>query len=232
MPAIRLVHVAKLYRSPCRKTAATLEVDLRVEQGEFVFIIGGRGAGKSTLLELMCGDLEPDRGAVFVGNIDLSRASVRQKRFVRSCFATVSQESSLAFEKTIFANMCAGSRLTEWRNKFLRRHLIEKALGLVGMSGSEEKKPGDLSVSECRKVELAKAMMESPPILILDEVIDKLDNDSSWDILHLLHELNRRGTTILMATRAGQFVTIMRRRVVTLADGKVVSDAGPKGESS
>lgn len=224
MPTIRLQSVAKLYKGNGRKTAAVLDVDLQIEQGEFIFFVGSRGAGKSTLLELISGDLQPDRGAVWLDNINLGRASRWHKRYIRSCFGKVQQDSMLSFADTVIDTMCPGNRLGALKNKLIDEPLATKALGLVGMAGSEFKYPLQLSASECRKVELARAIMHSPPILILDEITDKLDDDSIWDIMHLLSELNRRGTTVLMATRASQFVNIMRRRVITLVDGKIVGD--------
>ena len=100
----------------------------------------------------------------------------------------------------------------------------EKALGLVGLPSVGECYPVELSIGEVRRVELARALVNSPPILLLDELTANLDDDSIWDMMHLLNELNIRGTTIIMATHASQFVNIMRRRVVTLVDGKLLGD--------
>lgn len=224
MPTIRLQNAAKLYKGNGRKSAAVLDIDLQVEQGEFIFFVGSRGAGKSTLLDLICGDLQPDRGAVWLDNINLGRVAPWQKRYVRSCFGKVSQDTMLSFTEPVIDFMSSGKQLGSLKNKLIDRPLAAKALGLVGMAGSEFKYPIELTAAECRKVELARAIMHSPPILILDEITDQLDNDSIWDIMHLLSELNRRGTTVLMSTRASQFVNIMRRRVITLVDGKIVGD--------
>lgn len=224
MPTIRLKSVAKLYKGNGRKMAAVLDIDLQVEQGEFVFFVGSRGAGKSTLLDLICGDMQPDRGTVWLDNINLGRAPRWHKRYISSCFGKVSQDCTLPFTELIIDSMCPGKKFSSLKNKLIDEPLATKALGLVGMAGSEYKYPMQLTAAECRKVELARAIMHSPPILILDEITDNLDDDSIWDIMHLLSELNRRGTTVLMATRASQFVNIMRRRVVTLVDGKVVGD--------
>lgn len=204
--------------------AAVLDINLQVEQGEFIFFVGSRGAGKSTLLDLISGDLQPDRGSVFLDHINLGRSGIFHKRYIRSCFGKVSQDSAISFNETVLDILCPGKQLGSIKNKLIDEPLARKALGLVGMAGSEQKYPLHLTAAECRKVELAKAIMHSPPILILDEITDKLDDDSIWDIMHLLSELNRRGTTILMATRASQFVNIMRRRVITLVDGKVAGD--------
>ena len=101
---------------------------------------------------------------------------------------------------------------------------IKKVLGLVGLPGVEKKYPVEMSIGEARRVELARALIGSPPVLVLDEITANLDDDSIWDVFHLLSELNRRGTTVIMATHASQYVNIMRRRVVTLVDGRLIGD--------
>ena len=98
------------------------------------------------------------------------------------------------------------------------------SLGIVGLPDVEDRYPAELSIGECRRVELARALVSSPPILLIDELTANLDDDNIWDLMHLLNELNSRGTTIVMATHASQYVNIMRRRVVTLVDGKLVGD--------
>ena len=104
------------------------------------------------------------------------------------------------------------------------RQAVKKALGIVGLPGVETYYPAELSIGECRRVELARALINSPPLLLLDELTANLDDDNIWDLMHLLNELNTRGTTIVMATHASQYVNIMRRRVVTLVDGKLAGD--------
>ena len=105
---------------------------------------------------------------------------------------------------------------------------VRKVLGLVGMRGCEDKYPVEMSSGECRRIELARALINSPPILLLDELTANLDDDSIWDMFQLLDELNRRGTTVIMATHASQYVNIMRKRVVTIVDGRIMGDV-PKG---
>lgn len=224
MPMIRLEQAAKLYKGNGRQTAAVLDVDLQVEQGEFVFFVGSRGAGKSTLLDLISGELTPDRGAVFLDQWDLAKTPRRQRARLLSGIGKVPQKSGLIRTETVFNNLSSMNRMEVLRNKLIDEPLIHKALGLVGMSGCAQRYPLEFSISECRRIELAKAILHSPEILILDEITDRMDDDAIWDILQLLGELNRHGTTILMSTHASRFVNIMRRRVVTLVDGKIAGD--------
>ena len=101
---------------------------------------------------------------------------------------------------------------------------MKKVLGLVGMRGVEARYPVEMSIGECRRVELARALINSPPILVLDEITANLDDDNIWDMFQLLQEVNRMGTTVIMATHASRYVNIMRRRVITLVDGKIFGD--------
>lgn len=128
-------------------------------------------------------------------------------------------------KRTIYDNLSMVTRARGGGRKEYIDAMVSKVLGLVGMSGVGDKYPVELSIGECRRVELARALINSPPILILDELTGNLDDDNIWDIMHLLNELNRQGTTIVMATHASQYVNIMRRRVITLVDGRVLGDA-------
>ena len=221
MPTIRLEDVSKLYKTKERRISAIQDVNLKIEQGEFVFFIGSRGAGKSTILDIISGDVSPDKGAVFFDDVNISRVSKRRRR---ACMGKVPQESALVRTETVLQNLSSTKKKEFFRDKQPTQPLISKALGLVGMAGCEDRYPAEFSMSECRKIELAKAILRSPPILLLDEITDWMDDDTAWDMMHLLMELNRRGTTILMATTAVQIVNIMRKRVVTLVDGKIRGD--------
>ena len=222
MPTIQLEHAAKYYKWEKKLRAAVSGIDLTIRQGEFVSLIGSSGAGKSTLLKLITGELRPEEGAVRLDGLNLAKAPPWRRPQVRRMFGQVWQEQRLMCKRTVGENLSVIARITEGGHALDRR--VEKALSLVGMSGAAEKYPGELSIGECRRVELARALINSPPILVLDEVTANLDEDNIWDILHLLMELNRQGTTVIMATHASTFVNILRRRVVTLVDGKIAAD--------
>lgn len=227
MPTIRLENVSKIFKGPkkSQKRYETLShVNLEVAQGEFVFLVGSRGAGSSTLLNLISGALQPDTGTVYLDSVNLGKLSRRQEKKLPYIFGKVPQDPSLDRTATVFKNLCPPGRFGKMGGALTDGPLIAKALGLVGMAGTEDTYPAAYSTSECRKIELAKAILYSPPILIIDKMTDRMDDDSIWDVMHLLDEMNRRGTTVLMATHAKQFVNIMRKRVVTLVDGKIVGD--------
>ena len=232
MPTITLEKVTKYYkvqkkhrRGENRVEIGVENVDLTVEQGEFVFLVGSSGAGKSTLLNLISGQLKPDRGTVCLNGKDLTRLLPWSNQ-TALLFGKVCQEQTLARRITVEENLRMAAMIGRRRFESTKHidERIRKVLGLVGMRGAGRRYPGELSIGECRRVELARALINSPPILVLDEITANLDDDNIWDMIILLNEVNRRGTTVIMATHASKYVNIMRRRVVTLVDGRIFGD--------
>ena len=233
MPTIKLEKVTKYYRpekSWWRRNRkieiGVKDVDLIIEQGDFVFVVGSSGAGKSTLLDLISGKLRPDRGTVYLDRKELSRLIAWSQNRAAILFGRVQQEHSLIRKMTVEENLWVAAQVGRRRFESTK-HVdlrVKKVLGLVGMWGAEKKYPVEMSIGECRRVELARALINSPPVLVLDEITANLDEDSLWDILMLLIEINRRGTTVIMATHASKYVNILRRRVVTLVHGRVLGD--------
>ena len=222
MAEIRLENVSKRYIEDKRTMYAVREISLTITQGEFVFLIGSSGAGKSTLLQLIGAEIAPDEGAVYLNDVNIARLiGPWRTRAIRS-FGIVNQQCQLIRKRTIGDNLILAANAGGMRRK--ARQAVKKALGIVGLPGVETYYPAELSLGECRRVELARALVNSPPLLLLDELTANLDDDNIWDLMHLLNELNTRGTTIVMATHASQYVNIMRRRVVTLVDGRLAGD--------
>ena len=229
MPEVRLEDVAKIYKEKDkRSTSAIMDINLTIEQGDFIFLVGSRGAGKSTLLRLISGELTPDRGAVYLDELNLQKVSPQK---LKESMGMVPQESGLKRTETILRNLSPPPK-RKWFQRFTKGDGQQqendtraiKALGLVGMAGCEERYPLEYSIADCKRIELARAIQNSPPILLLDGMTERVDDDTVWDIVHLLMELNKRGTTILMVTNSSQIVNIMRKRVITMADGRIVGD--------
>jgi len=237
MPAIRLENATKIYRKkgllwPFRKYAdvGVEDINLTIHQGEFVFVVGSSGAGKTTLLNVLTGRLRPDQGKVYFGENNLSGLLAHTRNRAALSFGRVCQEVTLVRKMTVEENLMLAARIGRKRGESVTQMRLRctKVLGLVGMPGVEGKYPVELSHGECRRVELARAMINSPPVLVLDELTGNLDDDNIWDMFHLLTEINRRGTTVIMATHASRYVNIMRRRVITLVNGRIFGDV-PKG---
>ena len=233
MPTITAEKVSKYYvtqkkflrRSTGQREIGVEDVNLSIAQGEFVYVIGSSGAGKSTLLQLLAGQLKPDSGTVLLNDRSLSGFRRRSGRLSR-LIGFVPQETSLNRRIPIWENLEHAAKASRELLGSAERtaERIQKVLGLTGMNGAEWKYPGELTAGECRRVELAKALINSPPILVLDEVTARLDPDSMWDVFLLLTELNRKGTTVIMATHNSEYVNMLRRRVITLVHGRVYSD--------
>ena len=231
MPTIELETVSKFYKTKRRRKGLAHVnmgvdgVDLTIRQGEFVFVVGSSGAGKSTLLRLMTGEERPDQGRVYVDQKELGGILRLSRNRAAVMFGKIWQDPTLIRKKTVEENLALASKIALGReHPRIVDIRIKKVLGLVGMRGVEGKYPVELSIGECRRVELARALIGSPPILILDEITANLDDDSIWDTLHLLNDVNRRGTTVIMATHDSQYVNIMRRRVITMSGGHVIGD--------
>lgn len=234
MPTIRLEHVTKWYeleqkrrfRKESRREVSLSDINLKIEQGEFVFIVGSSGAGKSTLLKMLSGQEKPSEGEVYLDDRELSRIMRWSNNRVNLLFGHVMQETSLGRRMTVQENLQIAAQVGRKRleSKAQMQARIDKVLGLVGMANTGHFYPAELSQGENRRVELARALINSPPILVLDELTGNLDDDNIWDMLHLLTEVNRRGTTVIMATHASKYVNIMRRRVITLVDGRIYGD--------
>lgn len=223
MPQFCLKHVGKDYllEPDKRILHAVREIDLTIEQGEFVFITGSSGAGKTTLLQLLSCNLQPTYGSVYFDGVNVTALSQRRQDRVRLAFGYVPQLSSLIRKRTVGENLLPVAALGPGRNPQAR---VRKALGLVGMSDVTDSYPAELSMGQCRRVELARAILNNPQVLFLDELTANLDEDTAWDMFLFLEELNRLGTTVIMASHAKRFINLMRRRVITLVDGRILGD--------
>lgn len=224
MPQIRLEQVSKYYQQEKKAVPAVREIDLTIEQQEFVFVTGSSGAGKSTLLNLIAGEITPTAGAVYLDNVPIGQ----QRRFGHprkaGCIGYVPQISQLMRKRTIEENLAMASMIGRGRRKVPMEERIRKALCMVGLKDVEKRYPVELSLGECRRVELARAIVNNPQVLFLDELTANLDEDTAWDMFLFLEELNRLGTTVIMASHAKRFINLMRRRVITLVDGRILGD--------
>ena len=225
MPSIRLDKVSKLYHFKEYDHMAIRRINLTVEQGEFLFLVGSRGAGKSTLMNIMAGVMVPDHGAVFLDETDVKTLKPKERETAFAPISFIKQGADLNLADTVYGNLSEETKgFLFIRRKTLNKELADKALGVVGVPDSGDIYPRDLSSSERRRVLIAKAILKSPAVLLLDDFTDRMDEDTIWDMLHLLNEMNRKGTTIVMSTNSSYVVNTMRRRVVTLADGAIVGD--------
>lgn len=198
-------------------------VSLNIENGEFVFLVGSSGAGKSTIIKLLMKEYEPDSGKLIVQNDDITKLKRGQIPHLRRSMGVVFQDFRLLPDKTVYENVAFAMEVIEAAPKDIRRQ-VPVMLGMVGLSKKSKQYPHQLSGGEQQRVSIARAMVNSPSILIADEPTGNLDPEMSWEIMKIFNEINQRGTTILMATHDLHMVDKMKKRVVELNEGIIVRD--------
>ena len=206
-------------------------INLTINNGEFVFLVGSSGAGKSTIIKLLLKEMEPTAGTIIVGDKDITKYKRREIPYHRRNIGVVFQDFRLLQEKTVYENVAFAMEVIEAPPKEIRRQ-VPIILSMVGLSKKAGLYPQQLSGGEQQRVSLARAMVNSPSILIADEPTGNLDPDMSWDIMKTLSEINQRGTTILMATHASDIVDKMKKRVVEIENGIITRDEMKGGYSS
>ena len=217
---IRFDNVTKVYGND---TVALERVNLEIDPGEFVFLVGASGSGKSTIVRLVLKESEASAGAIYVNGTRLSSISRRRIPRHRRNIGCVFQDFKLLPNKTAAENVAYAMEVTGQRRRTIRTK-VPQILDLVGLSEKTSKFPDQLSGGEQQRVSIARAFVSQPPILIADEPTGNLDPDTSVGIMQLLHRINRIGTTVLVATHDKEMVDVMRKRVVALEDGKIVRD--------
>lgn len=225
MDIITLEHVSKSYSNSIH---AVSDVTLHIQKGEFVFIAGPSGSGKSTLIKLLLRELTPTSGRVIVNNYDLSKLRRRKIAKFRRNIGVVFQDFRLLRDRNIYENVAFAQRVIEVPPRQIKKN-VPIVLSLVGLAGKYKAMPRQLSGGEQQRVALARALVNNPPILLADEPTGNLDPRNSWEIMKLLEEINKRGTTVVVVTHNREIVNAMRKRVITVKKGVIVSDE-EKGE--
>jgi cell division transport system ATP-binding protein len=217
---IRLDNVTKIYKGDTR---AVDGVSLNIDKGEFVFLVGQSGSGKSTMLRLLTAEEAPTSGEVHVAGKDLGSLSSWKVPYLRRNIGSVFQDFKLLPNKTVYENVAFALEVIG-RPRHVIATQVPAILELVGLANKHKNFPDELSGGEQQRVCVARAFVNRPLILLADEPTGNLDPSTAEDIMRLLDRINRTGTTIVMATHDHTIVDRMRRRVVALADGKVVRD--------
>lgn len=218
---IVLENVSKAYSTGA---PALNNVSLTIAKGEFVFIVGDSGSGKSTLIKLLLRELVPTEGKIHVMGYDLETIKHRNIPKFRRNLGIVFQDFRLLKEWNVYDNVAFAQRIVEVPSNQIKRN-VPSMLAMVGLAGKYRAKPKQLSGGEQQRVALARALINKPTILLADEPTGNLDPKNSWEIMHLLEEINETGTTVVVVTHNREIVNEMQKRVITMRKGVVINDA-------
>ncbi len=217
---IKLKNVSKVYKN---NHIALSNVSISINKGEFVFVVGPSGAGKSTFIKLLMKEIEPTSGEVNVNGINVINLKRKEVPYYRRNIGVVFQDYRLLHDKTVFENVAFAMQIIETSSKDIKKR-VPQVLSLVGLANKGAQYPNQLSGGEQQRVVLARALVNNPKLLICDEPTGNLDPDTSWGIMELLDDINKGGTTIVMATHAKDLVDKMKKRVIAIEKGVVVRD--------
>lgn len=217
---ILLDRVNKTYGA---NATALSRINLHIQPKEFVCIVGPSGAGKSTLIKLLIREESPSSGKIIVGGIDYDSLRHRDIPHLRRRIGVVFQDYKLLNGRNVAENVAFALEITGAPSSVIK-HTVPRVLRLVGLAGKEKRFPRELSGGEKQRVAIARAVVRQPKILVADEPTGNLDPKHAWDIIEILLKINRFGTTVLLTTHNKEIVNALKRRVVTLRNGRIASD--------
>ena len=223
---IKLEHVSKSYSAGI---PALNDISLNIEEGEFVFIVGNSGSGKSTLIKLLLKELEPTKGVTTINNRNLNAIRRKQIPKYRRNVGVVFQDFRLLKDRNVYENVAFAQKVIGTPARLIRSS-VPTMLSMVGLAAKYKSYPKQLSGGEQQRVAIARALVNQPKILLADEPTGNLDNHNAWEIMKLLEEINQKGTTVVVVTHNLEIVKAMKKRVITMKKGVIISDE--KGDCS
>ena len=223
---IKLEHVSKSYSAGI---PALNDISLNIEEGEFVFIVGNSGSGKSTLIKLLLKELEPTKGVITINNRNLNAIRRKQIPKYRRKVGVVFQDFRLLKDRNVYENVAFAQKVIGTPARLIRSS-VPTMLSMVGLAAKYKSYPKQLSGGEQQRVAIARALVNQPKILLADEPTGNLDNHNAWEIMKLLEEINQKGTTVVVVTHNLEIVKAMKKRVITMKKGVIISDE--KGDCS
>lgn len=217
---IEISNVCKTYETGNR---ALKNINISIEDGEFVFIMGRSGSGKSTLLKLLLKETEATSGKIVVNDMNLQKMPRRYVPKYRRRLGVIFQDFRLLKDRNVFENVAFAQRVIGAPTRAIRES-VPKMLKLVGLSSKYKSLPQQLSGGEQQRVAIARALINRPEVLLADEPTGNLDHDNAVEIMKLLERINQRGTTVVVVTHSQELVDMMGKRVITMERGQVISD--------
>lgn len=223
-----MIEITDLTKTYDRSSRALKNVNITIDDGEFVFITGRSGSGKSTLLKILLKEVDPTSGQVIVNDMDLGKMPRRYVPKYRRTLGVVFQDFRLLKDKTVYENVAFAQRVIGVPGRTIRDS-VPRMLKMVGLSSKYKSFPHQLSGGEQQRVAIARALINQPAVLLADEPTGNLDPQNAMDIMRLLEEINSRGTTVIVVTHSHEIVDLMKKRVITIDKGVVVSDERESG---
>ncbi len=217
---IEIIKVSKSYKNG---TKALKNINLTIEDGEFVFITGRSGSGKSTLMKLLLKELEPTSGRIIVNDMDLGKMPRRYVPKYRRMLGVVFQDFRLLKDRSVFENVAFAQRVIGVPSKRIRES-VPAMLRMVGLSSKYKSNPRQLSGGEQQRVAIARALINRPLVLLADEPTGNLDSENTIGIMKLLEKINRRGTTVIVVTHSREMIEMIGKRVITMDRGMIIGD--------
>ncbi len=218
-----IISMEGVCKSYVKGVPALNDVNIKIRKGEFVFIVGDSGSGKSTLIRLLLRELQPTSGRIRVNGFQVDRLSRGKIPKLRRSMGVVFQDFRLLKDRNVYENVAFAQRVVQTPAREMKRN-VPSILGMVGLAGKYKARPDELSGGEKQRVALARALVNEPPILLADEPTGNLDPKNTLDIMNLLDKINKNGTTVLVVTHNEKIVNDMRKRVITIKNGVIVSD--------
>lgn len=223
-----MIEILKLTKTYEKGSKALKNVSITIDDGEFVFITGRSGSGKSTLMKILLKEVEPTSGRVVVNDMDLGKMPRRYVPKYRRRLGVVFQDFRLLRDKTVYENVAFAQRVIGESSRTIRES-VPRMLKMVGLSSKYKSFPHQLSGGEQQRVAIARALINRPEVLLADEPTGNLDPHNAMEIMKLLEEINRQGTTVIVVTHSREIVNLMKKRVITIDRGMVVSDEEESG---
>lgn len=217
---LEMIDVSKIYPGG---SVALQDINVRIEQGEFVFIVGPSGAGKSTFFKMLFREVLPSSGKVIVNGHDLVKMTDKEIPYFRRQLGIVFQDYRLLPDRTVYDNVAFAMQVIETPYRKIKRR-VNDVLDLVGLRKRVHAYPTELSGGEQQRIAIARAIVNDPILLIADEPTGNLDPETSWEIMDIFREVNKSGTTIVMATHDREIVDEMEKRVIAIEHGHIVRD--------
>lgn len=218
-----MIEMKEVYKTYPNGVSALNGVDLRIEQGEFVYVVGPSGAGKSTLIGMMFREEKPTKGFITINGVKLAKVKERKIPYLRRDIGVVFQDFKLLPRLTVYENIAFALEVIEESPKNIRRRVME-VLDLVKLKHKARQIPDELSGGEQQRVSIARAIVNHPKMVIADEPTGNLDPETSWDIMRIFEEINAKGTTVIMATHSKEIVNTIKKRVIAVENGRIVRD--------